>query len=129
MKILVVDDDEVVLQWVRKQLEARSYQVEDAFSGEQGLHSYLSQGPTTWDFVLSDYLFIPSTRIQNGLQLVREIRAINPEQRMAIHTSEKGLRAPVPVLCKPYQIGALLRLLREPVKSLALPFEAGVQPD
>src|SRR5438874_2381448 len=105
MKILVVDDDEVVLQWVRKQLEARGYEVEDAFSGEQGLHSYLRQGPTTWDFVLSDYLFIPSTRIQNGLQLVQKIRAIHPKQRMAIHTSEKGLRAPVPVLYKPYQIG------------------------
>ena len=128
MKVLVVDDDEVVLQWVRKQLEARNYDVEDAFSGEQGLHYYLSQGPTTWDFVLSDYLFVPSTKIQNGLQLVREIRAINPQQRMAVHTSEENLRAPVPVLHKPYQIGRLLRLLREPVKSLALPFEAGVQP-
>jgi|SRR5579864_347528 len=129
MKILVVDDDEVVLQWVRKQLEARSYAVEDAFSGEQGLHYYLSQGPTTWDFVLSDYLFIPSTRIQNGLQLVQEIQAINPKQRMAIHTSQKGLQAPVPVLHKPYPIGRLLRLLREPAKSLVLPFEASVQPD
>lgn len=48
MKILVVDDDEAVLQWVRKQLEARRYEVDDAFSGEQGLRSYLTQGPTTW---------------------------------------------------------------------------------
>lgn len=119
MKILVVDDDEVVLQWVRKQLEARRYEVEDAFSGEHGLHCYLSQGPTTWDFVLSDYLFIPSTRVQNGLQLVREIRAINPKQRIAIHTSEEGLQAPVPVLHKPYRIENLLRLLREPSRSLA----------
>ena len=121
MKILVVDDDEAVLQWVRKQLEARRYEVDDAFSGEQALHSYLSQGPTTWDFVLSDYLFIPSPKVQNGLQLVREIRAINPKQRMAIHTSEKGLQAPVPVLHKPYPIENLLRLLREPLKSLAAP--------
>lgn len=113
MKILVVDDDEVVLQWLRKQLEVRCYDVEDALSGEQGFHSYLSQGPATWDFVLSDYLFIPSTNIENGLQLVREIRAVNPEQRMAIHTSEKGLQAPVPVLHKPYPIGRLLRLSRE----------------
>ena len=121
MKILVVDDDEAVLQWVRKQLEARRYEVDDAFSGEQGLRSYLSQGPTTWDFVLSDYLFIPSTRVRNGLELVREIRAINPKQPMAIHTSEKGLRAPVPVLHKPYTIENLLRLLREPLRSLAEP--------
>ena len=118
MKIVVVDDDEVVLQWVRQHLEARDYEVEDALSGEQGLHHYVSQGPTGWDFVLSDYLFIPSKKVKDGLQLVREIRAINPQQRMAIHTSEKGLRAPVPVLHKPYQIGELLRLLREPMTSL-----------
>ena len=47
MRILVVDDDEVVLQWVRRQLEARGYEVEDAFSGEQGLHAYVTQGPTS----------------------------------------------------------------------------------
>src|SRR5579864_117931 len=121
MKILVVDDDEAVLRWVRKQLEARRYEVEDAFSGEQGLHSYLSQGPTTWDFVLTDYLFIPSTIVKNGLQLVRKICAINPEQRIAMHTSEKGLRAPVPVLHKPYPIENLLRLLRKPLFSIAVP--------
>jgi CheY-like chemotaxis protein len=121
MKILVVDDDEVVLRWVRKQLERRRCEVEDAFSGEQGLHSYLSQGPTTWDFVLTDYLFIPSTRVQNGLHLVRKICAINPKQRMAIHTSEKGLLAPVPVLQKPYPIENLLRLLRKPVLRIAGP--------
>ena len=101
----------------------------------QGLHYYLSQGPTTWDFVLSDYLFIPSTKIQNGLQLVREIRAINPQQRMAIHTSEENLRAPVPMLHKPYQIGKLLRLLREPIRALCFrlrqacsPIDLGILP-
>lgn len=123
MKILIVDDDELILQWVRKHLEARHYEVEDAFSGEQGLRQYLSQGPCTWDFVLSDYCFIPSNKVKDGLQLVSEIRAVNPEQRMAIHTSEKGLKAPVPVLHKPYPIGQLLRILRAPVQSLALRFE------
>ena len=73
--------------------------------------------------MLSDYLFIPSTRVENGLELVREIRAINPKQRMAIHTSEKDLRAPVPVLHKPYPIENLLRLLREPLRLLAAPLE------
>jgi hypothetical protein len=54
------------------------------------------------------------------LDLVREIRAINPEQRIAIHTSAEDLKAPVPVLNKPYPIGQLLRLLRESPKSLAV---------
>jgi hypothetical protein len=68
--------------------------------------------------VLSDYLFIPSKKVKDGLELVREIRAINPGQRMAIHTSERNLQAPVPVLHKPYQIEKLLHLLRKPIKPL-----------
>lgn len=120
MKLLIVDDDECQLKWCSNHLEKRGYQVETALSGEQGLHMYESEGP--WEFVLSDYLFIPSRRIRNGLDLVREIRAIKPDQRIAIHTSAEDLRAPVPVLRKPYPIGKLLRLLREPVMSLALPF-------
>lgn len=120
MKILLVDDDECQLKWCSDQLEKRGYSVETALSGEQGLHIYQNAGP--WEFVLSDYLFIPSERIRNGLDFAREIRAINPQQPMAIHTSAEHLQASVPVLLKPYPIGKLLRLLRQPIKSLALPF-------
>lgn len=122
MKILVVDDDSVVLHWVRKHLEKCGYEVEDACSGEQALHYYLTKGAMTWCFVLTDFQFIPTRRVRDGLHLVREIRAINPAQRTAIHTAEKELKAPVPVLQKPYHLGKLLRLLREPVKGLTLPF-------
>jgi phosphoribosyl-dephospho-CoA transferase len=52
--------------------------------------------------------------------LVREIRIINPEQRIAIPTSAEDLKAAVPVLHKPYPIGRLLRLFRELPKSLAV---------
>lgn len=118
MKILLIDDDACLSQWCSSHLEERGYEVETAFSGDHGLHLYQTKGP--WEFVLSDYLFIPSKRINNGLDLVREIRAINPEQRIAIHTSAEDLKAPVPVLHKPYPIGRLLRLLRQSPKSLDL---------
>jgi len=111
MKILVVDDDGCQLQWCSSNLEKRGYEVMTAFSGDHGFHLYKTKGP--WNFVLSDYLFIPSKRIRDGLDLVREIRAINPGQRMALHTSAHGLRATVPILHKPYRIERLLRLLRE----------------
>jgi CheY-like chemotaxis protein len=116
MKILVVDDDEIVLDWVRKHLEARDYEVVDALSGDQAVYYYVSQDPMSWHFVLSDYFFIPSKDIKNGLEVARQVRAINPNQRMAIHTSEKNLEAPVPVLHKPHQIERLLHLLRRPIK-------------
>src|SRR5438552_5931712 len=118
MKILLIDDDECQLKWCSNHLEQRGFEVETAFSGEHGLRIYQTKGP--WVFVLSDYLFIPSRRINNRLDLVREIRTINPEQRIAIHTSAEELQAPVPVLHKPYPIGRLLRLLREPPKRLAV---------
>jgi ActR/RegA family two-component response regulator len=118
MKILLIDDDGCQLQWCSSHLQERGYEVVTAFSGEHGLQLYKTKGP--WEFVLSDYLFIPSRRIKNGLDLVREIRAINPEQRIAIHTSADDLEAPVPVLHKPYPIGRLLRLFRELPKSLAV---------
>jgi two-component system, NtrC family, response regulator HydG len=119
MKILVIDDDGCQLQWCSSNLEKRGYEVETAFSGEHGLHIYQTRDP--WEFVLSDYLFVPSRRIRNGLDLVREIRAINPDQRIAIHTSAEDLQALVPVLRKPYPFEKLLRLFRQPLMSLAAP--------
>lgn len=118
MKILVIDDDECQLQWCAKQLEKHGFQVETAVSGEKGLDLYKRGGP--WHFVLTDYLFIPTQKVRDGLELIRQIHAINPDQRLAMHTGERGLKAPVPVLTKPYPIGRLLRLLREQLRSLAL---------
>ena len=88
--------------------------------GDEAFSQYEHNGP--WDFVLSDVYFYRGERIRNGMDLVRAIAAINPGQRVAIHTSEKGFRAPVPVLTKPYPIGRLLRLLRRPLQSLASSF-------
>lgn len=80
-----------MLRWVRNELEVRGYQVTDALSGEHGLHLYQTEGP--FNFVLSDYLFLPSRRIKNGLELVHAIVSLHPDQRIAIHTSEENLKA------------------------------------
>jgi hypothetical protein len=55
--------------------------------------------------------FYPGEKIRNGLDLMREILLINPQQRSVIHTSERKLNAPCFVLQKPYPISALLKLL------------------
>jgi CheY-like chemotaxis protein len=120
-RILIVDDDDVLRRWLRTQLKARGFEVWEESQGDEALSTYQSNGP--WDFVLSDFYFFRGERIKSGLDLVREIGRINPGQRVAIHTSERGLQAPVPVLNKPYPIGRLLRLLRAPIKSLALQFD------
>ena len=119
-RILIIDDDDVLRRWLRAQLEQRGFEVWEESQGDEALAAYESKGP--WDFVLSDFFFLRGESIKTGLDLVREIIRKNPTQRMAIHTSERGLQAPVPVLNKPYPIVRLLRLLRDPVKSLALKF-------
>jgi CheY-like chemotaxis protein len=119
-RILLVDDDDVLRGWLRAQLESRGCEVWEESQGDEALATYEHNGP--WSFVLSDLYFYRGEKIKNGLELVRAITVITPGQRMAIHTSQRDFQAPVPVLIKPYPIGRLLRLLREPLQSLALPF-------
>ncbi len=119
-RILIVDDDDVLRRWLRAQLEVRGYEVWQESQGDEALSTYQHNLP--WDFVLSDLYLFRGQKIKNGLDLVREIGRMNPGQCMAIHTSERNLQAPVPVLTKPYAIGRLIGLLRKPVTSLARPF-------
>jgi CheY-like chemotaxis protein len=119
-RILIVDDDDVLRRWLRAQLEPRGFEVWEESHGDEALSAYERKGP--WCFVLSDLYFYRGERIKNGLDLVHAITVMRPGQGMAIHTSERDFQAPIPVLIKPYPIGRLLRLLREPLQSLALPF-------
>lgn len=121
LRILIVDDDDVLRRWLRAELEARGFQVREESQGDEALSAYLHN--PDWEFVLSDMYFFRGEKIKNGLDLVREIGKINPGQRMAIHTSERNFQAPVPVLTKPYPIGRLVRILREPLRILAVPFD------
>lgn len=116
LRILVVDDDDVLRSWLRAQLEPRGFDVWEEFEGDEALAAYLRKGP--WDFVLSDLYFFRGEKIRNGLDLVRAIAAVCPEQPMAIHTSEPGVEGPCAVLRKPYTLAALLKFLRNPVRPL-----------
>ena len=112
-RILIVDDDDCLRRWLRAQLEARGFWVHEESQGDEALETYRQKGP--WDFVLSDLYFFRGKKIRNGLDLVKAIATVCQEQPMAIHTSEHRFEAPCPVLHKPYTVGALLRLLRNPV--------------
>jgi DNA-binding NtrC family response regulator len=124
MKILIVDDEDALLSFLAKELQARGYEVLQTHTGDGGLDLYKKNGP--FAFVLSDYRFIPGTKIKDGVQLVTAIHEMNPNQRMAIMTAvpnEARENLPkalwlLPVLPKPFKIEQLLRLLREPVLPL-----------
>jgi hypothetical protein len=64
------------------------------------------------ELVLTDFLFFPDARIENGAQLVTAIHAMNPLQQTAMVTSAplaarrnlpKALRS-LPILRKPFRM-------------------------
>jgi CheY-like chemotaxis protein len=124
MKILIVEDDDVLLSFLAKKLESCGYEVVATHFGDGGLSLYKKNGP--FAFVLSDYKFIPGTQIKDGVQLVTAIHGINPAQRMGIMTAwceEAREKLPqalrfLPVLEKPFRFEQVLRLMREPVLPL-----------
>lgn len=116
-----MDDDDAILSFLTKELEAREFEVLQTHFGDGGLSLYKKDGP--WELVLSDYRFVPGPNIKDGVQLVAAIHGINSRQRMAIMTADpeeanrklpEALRG-LPVLRKPVKVEQLLRLLRQPV--------------
>ena len=124
MKILLVDDDDALLSLLAKELGNRGCDVNQSPSGDEAFHVWQRLVP--WEFVLSDFRFIPGTTVKDGVQLVTAIHGINSLQPMAIMTaSQKEAREKPPeglqhvsVLRKPFRIEQLLRLLRQPVLPL-----------
>ncbi|MGB7900801.1 MAG: hypothetical protein WCC71_20855 [Candidatus Sulfotelmatobacter sp.] len=125
MRILIVGgDDDALVSSLTEELESRGFDVLLTHFGDGGLDLYKKHGP--WEFVLTDYRFIPGVKIKDCIQLVTAIHLINPFQQMAIMTDDsrecreklpQALRY-LPVLRKPFRIEQLLRLLRQPVLPL-----------
>ena len=78
-RVLVVDDEPVVANSIRKTLTRKSYKVEEAFSGQEAL-SLIARG--AYDLVLLD-MRLPDA---NGLELISDIRKRRPNQRVVIVT-------------------------------------------
>src|ERR1700693_3448059 len=114
MKILIVDDDDGLRSFLAKELEARGYEAVPTHFGDGGLHLYQKNGP--WEFVLTDFRFIPGTTIKDGAQLLAAIHGINPRQQMGMMTSdpkEARERLPqalhhLPMLKKPFTLEQML---------------------
>lgn len=126
MKILLVDDDDGLRSMVAKELEQRGCDVRQCSSGDEAFYVWQRLGP--WELVLTDFLFFPDARIENGAQLVTAIHGLNPIQPMAMMTSNpQAARRNLPkvlrhltVLRKPFQIEQVLLLLRQSVLPLSV---------
>jgi CheY-like chemotaxis protein len=124
MRILIVEVDDALRSVLARELEQRGFEAVQTHFGDGGLHLYEKNGP--WEFVLTDFRFIPSTTIKNGAQLLSAIHGINPFQQMAMMTADtkearrklpEALRH-LPVLRKPFRMEQLLPLLRQPMLPL-----------
>jgi CheY-like chemotaxis protein len=115
MRILICDDDDLIIRWLEAKLVARGFEVYSAFGGDEALFSFQKRRP--FDYVLTDYR-MPGNRIRNGIELVDAIRQLDPLQPIIMHTSEEGIQAGCPVILKPYRFEKLLKLFRKPVQPL-----------
>jgi CheY-like chemotaxis protein len=116
MRILVCDDDDVMIHWLESQLLRRGFEVFSTSNGDQAWSVFKKSGP--WDFVLSDFQFGRGSLVRDGLDLVTKIREVRPAQRLAIMSSEENLVTPCPKFHKPFRIERLLVLFREPMQPL-----------
>ena len=70
--ILLIDDQRVILEFLRKTLEKENYQVLTAGTGQEGLDMYSRYHP---DLTLLDIL-LPD---RNGIDILTSMRKKNPE--------------------------------------------------
>jgi CheY-like chemotaxis protein len=117
IRVLVIDDEAVILDLVAAMCQSMGYEVETALSGEEGLkHASAKE----FDVVLTD-LAMPG---MSGLAVAREIRKTNPKVPIILVTGWGRTLQPsqiadagiTDVLYKPFRI----EQLTEAVKAVAL---------
>ncbi len=71
LKILLIDDDELVVSSIAGQLELHGHEIEIACNGRQGIRRFAED---QFDVIVTDIL-MPE---MDGLELLRELRTQNP---------------------------------------------------
>jgi DNA-binding response OmpR family regulator len=128
-RILVIEDEPRIADFLLRGLTEEGYRVEHAADGPSGARA-LSRGP--WDLVLLDW-WLPG---EDGIEILRRFRAKNRSTpvlfltaRDAVSQRVAGLDAGADdYLCKPFAFEELLArmraLLRRPEQSTSLALEA-----
>ncbi|MBU1571017.1 MAG: response regulator, partial [Proteobacteria bacterium] len=107
-KILIVDDEELIVRLLSMSLRSDGYQTVSAFSGEQGLEVFRAEAP---DIVVTD-IKMPG---MDGLELLKRIKEINPEKEVIIVTGLSDIDSTITAL----QYGAS-DFINKPVQDAAL---------
>lgn len=91
MRILICDDDDVIIRWLEAKLVQRGFTVHSVFTCDEALFGYRRRRP--FDCVLTDFR-MPGIQIKNGIELIHAIRQIDPLQPIILHTVRQGFRYP-----------------------------------
>jgi DNA-binding response OmpR family regulator len=113
MKILVVDDDPLILEFIRRGLSEEGYTVDVAASGQEG-SMYARMSP--YDAIILDIMLPDMT----GLDVVQRLRAEHHSVPVLMLTARSGTDAKVQgldagaddYLTKPFDLGELKARLR-----------------
>ncbi len=119
-KILVVEDEESVREFVRRALDRTGYQVHTASNDSEALDVFVKE-KMNFQLVFSDVV-LPS---KTGIELVEELRLRNPDLRVLLCSGYVGWKSQWPLieekgflfLQKPYALIDLLRTIREALHS------------
>ena len=107
-KILIVDDEEVIVRLLSMSLRSDGYETVTACSGEQGLEVFQSELP---DIVVTD-IKMPG---MDGLELLKKIKEIDSEKEVIIVTGHGDIDSTITAL----QYGAS-DFINKPVRDEAL---------
>ena len=107
-KILIVDDEEIIVRVLSMSLRTDGYETVTAYSGEQGLEVFKSESP---DIVVTD-IKMPG---MDGLELLKKIKEIDPEKEVIIVTGHGDIDSTITAL----QYGAS-DFINKPVRDEAL---------
>lgn len=70
LKVLLVEDNELNMEFEKEILESEGCIVTEAFNGKEAVETFLSAAPGTFDMILMDVMM----PVMNGLDATREIR-------------------------------------------------------
>jgi len=123
-RVLLVDDDSIVLDTLCQILEAAGYDVQPANSGAVGLEYYRAKRP---DVVITDVI-MPE---MDGIEFIQRLREVDPAAKIIAISGGSGkgyfenLEAvrrltPVAILPKPFAKATLLSLIEKCIKEGAI---------
>ena len=127
IKVLVVDDDEVISQNLKRLLEKSGYLADTAYTGEEALRKIRENH---FDLALID-LLLPDT---DGLKLLLEVKRLSPITAIIIITAfgtipnavEAIRRGAADYITKPFRMDELLSRIKKVIEERRIIFKTEI---